>query len=189
MMSLADDAHQPLDPPVETSVMFSVLCASCVDTGDIIITEILNNATGDDDSKEWFEVYNTSTSDIDMENWIISDEGSNSFTINGSLIVSAQSYLVLGEETDTSINGGAPVDYAWGTDTNFTLGNGDDEVIISCGGNIIDMVAYDNGDTFPDESGYSMQLLPDAYTSSDNDDGTNWVASASSYGDLSLIHI
>ena len=92
-----------------------------------------------------------------MENWIISDEGSNSFTINGSLIVSAQSYLVLGEETDTSINGGAPVDYAWGTDTNFTLGNGDDEVIISCGGNIIDMVAYDNGDTFPDESGYSMQ--------------------------------
>ena len=183
MMSLADDAHQPLDPPVETSVMFSVLCASCVDTGDIIITEILNNATGDDNSKEWFEIYNTSTSDIDMENWTISDEGSNSFTINGSLIVSAQSYLVLGEETDTSINGGAPVDYAWGTDTNFTLGNGDDEVIISCGGNIIDMVAYDNGDTFPDESGYSMQLLPDAYTSSDNDDGTNWVASASSYGD------
>ena len=182
-ISLADEAHQALDPAVETSVTFSVLCASCVDTGDIIITEILNNATGDDDSKEWFEVYNTSTSDIDMENWVISDEGSNSFTINGSLIVSAQSYLVLGEETDTSINGGAPVDYAWGTDTNFTLGNGDDEVIISCGGNIIDMVAYDNGDTFPDESGYSMQLLPDAYTSSDNDDGTNWVASASTYGD------
>ena len=182
-ISLADEAHQPLDPVVETSVTFSVLCASCVDTGDIIITEILNNPTSDDDSKEWFEVYNTSTSDIDMENWIISDEGSNSFSINGSLIVSAQSYLVLGEETDTSINGGAPVDYAWGTDTNFTLGNSDDEVIISCGGNIIDMVAYDNGDTFPDESGYSMQLLPDAYTSSDNDDGTNWVASASSYGD------
>ena len=182
-ISLADEAHQALDPAVETSVTFSVLCANCTEEGSIIITEILNNATGDDDSKEWFEVYNTSTSDIDMENWVISDEGSNSFTINGSLIVSAQSYLVLGEETDTSINGGAPVDYAWGTDTNFTLGNGDDEVIISCGGNIIDMVAYDNGDTFPDESGYSMQLLPDAYTSSDNDDGTNWVASASTYGD------
>ena len=182
-ISLADEAHQPLDPAVETSVTFSVLCANCTEEGSIIITEILNNATGDDDSKEWFEVYNTSTSDIDMENWIISDEGSNSFTINGSLIVPAQGYLVLGEETDTSINGGAPVDYAWGTETNFTLGNGDDEVIISCGGNIIDMVAYDNGDTFPDESGYSMQLLPDAYTSSDNDDGTNWVASASTYGD------
>ena len=182
-ISLADEAHQPLDPAVETSFTFSVLFANCTEEGSIIITEILNNATGDDDSKEWFEVYNTSTSDIDMENWVISDEGSNSFTINGSLIVSAQSYLVLGEETDTSINGGAPVDYAWGTDTNFTLGNGDDEVIISCGGNIIDMVAYDNGDTFPDESGYSMQLLPDAYTSSDNDDGTNWVASASTYGD------
>ncbi len=188
-ISLADEAHQPLDPAVETSVTFSVLCANCTEEGSIIITEILNNATGDDDSKEWFEVYNTSTSDIDMENWIISDEGTNSFTINGSLIVPAQGYLVLGEETDTSINGGAPVDYAWGTDANFTLGNGDDEVIISCGFDsnggpeIIDMVAYDNGDTFPDESGYSMQLLPDAYTSSDNDDGTNWVASASTYGD------
>mgnify|MGYP001375310207 CR=1 FL=1 len=66
-----------------------------------------------------------------MENWVISDEGSNSITINGSLIVPAQGYTVLGEETDTSINGGAPVDYGWGTESNFTLGNGDDEIIIS----------------------------------------------------------
>ncbi len=182
MMSLADDAHQPLDPPVETTVSFSILCASCSDEGSIIITEILNNAEGDDDGKEWFEIYNTTSADIDIENWVISDEGSNSITINSSLIVPAQGYAVLGEETDTSINGGAPVDYGWGIDSNFTLGNGDDEVIISCGGNIIDMVAYDNGDTFPDESAYSMQLLADAYNSSDNDIGSNWVVSVSEYG-------
>ena len=182
-MSLADDAHQPLDPPIEASVTFSILCANCVDEGSIIITEILNNADGDDDGKEWFEVFNTTASDIDMENWVISDEGSNSITINGSLIVPAQGYTVLGEETDTSINGGAPVDYGWGTESNFTLGNGDDEIIISCGTNIIDQVAYDNGDTFPDESAYSMQLLPDAYNSSDNDIGSNWAISVSEYGD------
>ncbi len=189
MMSLADDTHQPLDPPVETSVTFSVLCSTCSNIGDIIITEILNNANGDDDGKEWFEVYNTSTSDIDMENWVISDEGSNNFTINGSLIVPAQGYTVLGEESDTSVNGGAPVDYAWGTNTNFTLGNGEDEIIISCGVDsngdpeVIDQVAYDNGDTFPDESGYSMQLLADSYNSSDNDIGANWVVSVSEFGD------
>ena len=94
-MSLADDAHQPLDPPIEASVTFSILCANCVDEGSIIITEILNNADGDDDGKEWFEVFNTTASDIDMENWVISDEGSNSITINGSLIVPAQGYTCL----------------------------------------------------------------------------------------------
>ncbi len=188
-LSLADDAHQPLDPPVETSVSFSVLCAACSNVGDIIITEILNNPNENDDGKEWFEVYNTSNSDIDMANWIISDEGSNNFTINGNLIVPALGYAILGEETDTSVNGGAPVDYAWGTNTNFTLGNGEDEIIISCGFDsngdpeIIDQVAYDDGDTFPDESGYSMQLLANSYNSSDNDIGSNWVVSVSEFGD------
>ena len=36
-MSLADDAHQPLDPPIEASVTFSVLCANCVDEGSICL--------------------------------------------------------------------------------------------------------------------------------------------------------
>ena len=39
-MSLADDAHQPLDPPIEASVTFSVLCANCVDEGSLSLIHI-----------------------------------------------------------------------------------------------------------------------------------------------------
>ena len=166
-----------------TVIFYAPTCVDCPDVGSVIITEILNNADGNDDGKEWFEIYNTSDSAIDLQDWTLTDEGSNAFTISESLVIEAGGFLVLGEETDPALNSGAEVDYAWGTNTNFTLGNGDDEVILSCGGVIIDMVAYDNGDTFPDPNSFSMALSPDAYNSIDNDLGENWGISLQPYGD------
>ena len=166
-----------------TVTFYAPTCVDCPDVGSVIITEILNNADGNDDGKEWFEIYNTSDSAIDLQDWTVTDEGSNTFTISESLVIEAGGFLVLGEETDPTLNSGAEVDYAWGTNTNFTLGNSDDEVILSCGGVIIDMVAYDNGDTFPDPNSFSMALSPDAYNSVDNDLGENWGISLQPYGD------
>jgi hypothetical protein len=166
-----------------TVIFYAPTCVDCPDVGLVIITEILNNADGNDDGKEWFEIYNTSDSAIDLQDWTVTDEGSNAFTISESLVIEAGGFLVLGEETDPALNSGAEVDYAWGTNTNFTLGNGDDEVILSCGGVIIDMVAYDNGDTFPDPNSFSMALSSDAYNSIDNDLGENWGISLQPYGD------
>jgi hypothetical protein len=166
-----------------TVIFYAPTCVDCPDVGLVIITEILNNADGNDDGKEWFEIYNTSDSAIDLQDWTVTDEGSNAFTISESLVIEAGGFLVLGEETDPALNSGAEVDYAWGTNTNFTLGNGDDEVILSCGGVIIDMVAYDNGDTFPDPNSFSMALSSDAYNSIDNDLGENWGISLQLYGD------
>ena len=166
-----------------TVIFYAPTCVDCPDVGSVIITEILNNADGNDDGKEWFEIYNTSDSAIDLQDWTVTDEGSNTFTISESLVIEAGGFLVLGEETDPTLNSGAEVDYAWGTNTNFTLGNSEDEVILSCGGVIIDMVAYDNGDTFPDPNSFSMALSPDAYNSVDNDLGENWGISLQPYGD------
>ena len=166
-----------------TVIFYAPTCVDCPDVGSVIITEILNNADGNDDGKEWFEIYNTSDSAIDLQDWTVTDEGSNAFTISESLVIEAGGFLVLGEETDPALNSGAEVDYAWGTNTNFTLGNSEDEVILSCGGVIIDMVAYDNGDTFPDPNSFSMALSPDAYNSVDNDLGENWGISLQPYGD------
>ena len=164
-------------------IFYAPTCVDCPDVGSVIITEILNNADGNDDGKEWFEIYNTSDAAIDLQDWSVTDEGSNAFTISESLVIEAGGFLVLGEETDPALNSEAEVDYAWGTNTNFTLGNGDDEVILSCGGVVIDMVAYDNGDTFPDPNSFSMALSPDAYNSVDNDLGENWGISLQPYGD------
>jgi hypothetical protein len=166
-----------------TVIFYAPTCVDCPDVGSVIITEILNNADGNDDGKEWFEIYNTSDSAIDLQDWSVTDEGSNAFTISESLVIEAGGFLVLGEETDPTLNSGAEVDYAWGTNTNFTLGNGEDEVILSCGGVVIDMVAYDDGVTFPDPNSFSMALSPDAYNSVDNDLAENWGISQQPYGD------
>ena len=166
-----------------TVIFYAPTCVDCPDVGSVIITEILNNADGNDDGKEWFEIYNTSDAAIDLQDWTVTDEGSNAITISESLVIEAGGFLVLGEETDPALNSGAEVDYAWGTNTSFTLGNSEDEVILSCGGVVIDMVAYDDGVTFPDPNSFSMALSPDAYNSVDNDLGENWGISLQPYGD------
>ncbi len=113
--------------------------------GDVIITELLPNANGNDDYKEWFEVYNTTQLPINVNGWVISDNSTDSHTIDngGPLFVPPKGYLVLGESADPGLNGGAPVDYAYGPDA-FTLGNGGDEIILSQNGIVICAVGYED---------------------------------------------
>lgn len=156
--------------------------------GDIIITEIMNNPDQVSDTVgEWFEVYNTTANPIDMNGWTLKDDGSNTHvidaTVGGTTIVPANGYLVLGRSSDTAENGNAPVDYSYGSD-GHTLGNGSDEVVLVLpdGTTEIARINYDNGATFPDLTGASMQLDPSALNINDFDDGSNWCTSQSSYG-------
>ena len=157
----------------------------CPNEGDIIITEIFNDASGADDDKEWFEVYNTSGSDIDINGWTISDLGSDDHTINngGPLMVTSNAYLVLGQSTNMADNGGITVDYAY---SGIALGNGDDELVLTCdpmGAAIgIDTVQYDGGPNFPNNSGSSISLNPSNLNFMDNDLGSNWCEGTSPFG-------
>ncbi|MDX1417767.1 MAG: lamin tail domain-containing protein, partial [Candidatus Promineifilaceae bacterium] len=99
--------------------------------GDIIVNEIMNNPAAVSDSVgEWFEVYNTTGSAIDINGWTIEDNDTDSHVISsgGSLIVPAGGYLVLGNNTDTATNGGAPVAYSYGS--SWFLSNSADEVVL-----------------------------------------------------------
>ncbi len=143
---------------------------------DVIITEIMKDplAAGDTDG-EWFEVYNTTRQSIDMGGWRIYDGGSNSFTIQGSFVVSPASFAVFCINTDSAINGGlhAATMYDWGSSGAFTLGNADDKIIMSADGVLIDSISYDSGTLWPDLTGASMGL---ADFSVDNNAGENWTA-------------
>jgi hypothetical protein len=150
-------------------------------SGDIIITEIMQNpnAVGDT-AGEWFELYNPTANDIDINGWVISDTGSNLHIINnaGPLIIAAGGYLVLGRNADTTINGGVTLNYAYGSA--ITLGNTDDEIILTnTVGVTIDQVAYDGGPNFPNPIGASMTLIDPAL---DNALGTNWDTANTAYG-------
>jgi hypothetical protein len=152
-----------------------------VNVGDIIITEIMQNPSAVLDSNgEYFEVYNTTASPIDMNGWIIKDLGSDSHTISSSLIVPANGYAILGINGDSGTNGGVTVNYVY---SGITLANGADELLlVDTVGTTIDEVDWDGGPNFPDPNGASMELATDKYNATDNDTGSNWGVAVTTFG-------
>ncbi|GLB51416.1 hypothetical protein NBRC110019_04550 [Neptunitalea chrysea] len=156
----------------------------CSNPGDLIITEVMQNPSAVyDENGEWFEVYNTTASDINMSGWTVTDE-TNTTTemfIISALTVPANGYVVFGNNADQTTNGGVTINYEY--PSNFSLGNSTDGIIIECSSAIIDQVVWDNGSTFPDPSGYSMELATNAYDATSNDLGSNWGIASTTYGD------
>jgi len=143
---------------------------------DILITEIMPNPkVVSDTNGEWFEIYNTTSSTIDLINCEFKDLGTNSFIINESLLIPPDDYLVFGRKTDITINGGVVVDYA----ATFTLANTVDQIILICDGQEINNLEYSKALGFPLPDGASM-MLPDLTL--DNTLGANWCISSTSYG-------
>ncbi|WP_299254105.1 lamin tail domain-containing protein [uncultured Aquimarina sp.] len=154
--------------------------AVCANVGDIIITEIMQNpvSDGDDPNGEYFELYNTTASPIDIASWTIKDDdGINDLhVIANSLIIPANGYIVIGDP-----NGSITLDYAYSARDIF-LGNGTDGLIIECNSTVIDQVIWDNGATFPDPTGASMELSVNDLNSIANDDGANWTEAITAFG-------
>ncbi|MCK4891208.1 MAG: lamin tail domain-containing protein, partial [Candidatus Pacebacteria bacterium] len=148
-----------------------------VNPDDVVINEIMQNPdVVSDDNGEWFELYNTTANPVHLDGCIVRDDGANAFTIT-SLSVPIGGYAVLSNNDDFASNGGVSVNYKY--PGNFILGNDADEIIIECGGIIIDEVWYDGGPNFPNPTGASMILNNPA---NDNNNGDNWCESTSVYG-------
>ena len=171
------------DPPdtMAADYVFSFDTANPAMPDTVVINEIMQNPDAVSDSNgEWFELFNTTTDDIDIDLWTVADDGSNEFTINngGPLVVPAGGFLVFSNNADMSTNGGLQVDYEY---SNMFLGNGSDELVLFDNGlTEVDRVEWDNGATFPDPTGASMALID---ASLDNNVGSNWCEAASTYGD------
>ena len=146
----------------------------------LIINEIMQNPSAVSDANgEWFEIYNNSDEEIDLNGFTIKDNDTDSHQITLSVLLPPFSFSVLGRNSDSNTNGGLIVDYQY---EGITLANGDDEILlIDPNGNTIDSVAYDGGSTFPDPNGATMALLE---LNLDNNIGGNWVEYDSlTYGD------
>ncbi|MEN8007594.1 MAG: lamin tail domain-containing protein [Candidatus Krumholzibacteriota bacterium] len=138
---------------------------------DIVITEVMQNpAVLSDTDGEWFEVYNTGVSAVDMNGWIIKDAGFDSTVIDngGPLVINPGEYKVFVRNATAMAAQGVSVFYQY---TSFTLGNSDDELILTDATDVVmDSIAWDGGPVWPDPTGYSMQWNG----TGDNNDGTNW---------------
>lgn len=163
--------------------MANSACASnivCAAVGDLIITEIMYNPSGTEPAAEWFEVCNTTASDIDMDGFEIGDAGATNHLISGTVVVPANGCIVI-SHTDVTVCGGASSAYQHGA---FSLSQSGDEVEIICNGLSIDLVAYDGGGSFPSE-GNGESIKFDSSVSQDpttNDDGSNWCLSTTVCG-------
>lgn len=113
--------------------------------GDLQITEVYANPPGTDGDAEWFEVKVVAKdAAIDFSGMGIRREidGPVVATIDADLCLTGvpDAYLVLGRSEDTGVNGGIPLDYAYGS--TLTLANGGGYVGLLHGSQLIAGYAY-----------------------------------------------
>ena len=142
----------------------------------LVITEIMANPAAQSDAAgEYFEVFNAGTSPADLAGLVVADQGSDSFTVDGPLVVAAGSRVVFGKSATAA---GGTVDHVYGSGMNLT--NSSDEIVLSLGSDVIDAVAYDG--SFPAAAGRAIELSGQQ-TASANDDPLSWCLSDSPLGD------
>jgi len=185
-----DDADAGINPgAAEAHDGVDQDCDDLVDEGALpsdamIITEIMKNPSMVLDSYgEWFEVFNNTAVPMDLYGLVVTDDGSNSFTVDASVPVPAYDYAVFVKNDDFGANGGVAGDYMWLS--TFDLSNTEDEIILTHDGTEMDRVEYADPD-WPDVSGAAMSLDINSYDINLNDDFASWCDAEDAYGDGDL---
>jgi hypothetical protein len=147
----------------------------CISAGDLVITEIMPDpaAVGDPDG-EYFEIYNVSSQTINLNGFILKDNGGQEILIDEDVYISAGSFATL-----AAPSAGFEPDYQWDAEA-FNLDNEADEIILEVTGMIVDEVSYSI--SWPYSSGYSMVLDDSAFDATSNDNSANWCTSTSTFG-------
>ena len=149
------------------------------ETGEVIITEIQNNPRGEDDQREYVELYNPNSTPVSLDGWILQDCGAHQGQLSGQ--IQPQSYLVVARSTNRQENGGVEASLEMG---DLFLPNGYGSVLLfNQEGTLIDQVRYAPGgeEGWPERRpGQSLELMEPA---SNNQLGSSWTYGQQSYGD------
>jgi hypothetical protein len=165
--------------PPAVSMAFKVLLETDVQYL-LVINEVLANPGGTitDTSGEWFEVYNAGTFGVEMQGLVIADSAAAGrrpyHLVASSLYVPPGGYVVLGNTTNTTLNGGATVDYAYGSA--LALANSMDVLKISrvygTDTLTLDRAGYASA-AISAQNGISRELINPSLDNA-NIDGSNW---------------
>ncbi len=138
---------------------------------NLVISEIMYNPPeGGTDSLEFVEIYNNDTLDVNLNNYYFNGV---TYTF-GNVTISQGERLVVCVDSMAMLNTFGINAYQW---TSGGLSNGGEDVAIyNPGGELVDMVTYDDNADWPDAdgSGHSLVLCD---MNSDNNDFTNWTIS------------
>lgn len=153
-------------------------------SGEMVISEVMNNPSAVSDGKgEWFEVTNVTEYSLNLEGCTIggANDTPHLITTGGALVAPPGAALLFVRNANTEENGGLVGDYAY---AGVTLGNADDSLTLHCADTLIDQIIWDDGLTFPDPAGASIQLDAGSLDATSNDSGEAWCASEDTYGEL-----
>jgi hypothetical protein len=166
-------------PSTMSTFRFSVYIDTSVQY-KLVINELLANPGGviSDANGEWIELYNAGTLPVDLQGLVIADSAASGrrpyHLIGSSLVVAPGGYVVLGNTTNTTDNGGVPVDYAYGSAMAFA--NSLDAVkiarVVGTDTLTLDRTQYASA-AISAQNGISRELTNPALDNS-NMDGSNW---------------
>lgn len=135
------------------------VCDQLPSDATLVISELMANPYNSYDSAgEWFELHNVGPVAVDLKGYTIKDEDFNEFTIDTSLVVDPDGYLVLGRFDDPALNGGVMVDYVYGTEM-VLINSGDELVILDTDRKVVDRLVWGTGTDFAIPSGASLQVV------------------------------
>lgn len=134
----------------------AILSAAAITPNSLVITEYMADPIGVSDSEgEYFEIYNTTSFDIDLNDLIVKDDGSNSFTITG-LTIGAGAFAIFSNFDGVAL--GFTPDYIYSG--SMTLTNTDDEIgLFRPDEMLVNKVAYSDGDFFGDGIAHELTAL------------------------------
>jgi len=155
-------------------------CEAGLAKGELVITEIMADPKGADDSSfEWFEIHNPTDAEITLtgvglEHSKLDGSSAKGHRVTDAVTIPAGGYVTVGKATAETLP--PHLDYGYGAD--LSLGNTDGRLRLVCGSVTLDEVLYQDL-----KDGYSRSLgtkPPDATT---NDDLTAWCHGAELYNE------
>ena len=142
--------------------------------GDIVITELMPNTVVED--VDWIEFYNSTSTAVNLKGCSLSDDGGDKLIIDQSLMIPPNEYVVIvgGANEETNLPSSLSEPAFQFSKEQFSLSSEADQVILTCGGIMIDKVAYDAYVPGPATSSRGWQLDPNSLDAQLNDDNSKW---------------
>ena len=143
----------------------------------VTVSEINYNSNANDNAGDWYELHNTATTSVDVSNWFMRDGNLfNTFTIPSGIVIPADGYLVLSQDTNLFLQQHSLVSNYVGQ-FNWGMSNGGDKIhVYDALHNPVFSMNYDDTapwPTLPDGGSYTLELNPGSV---DLNDGNSWFA-------------
>jgi len=172
----ADSVSVTINVPENVKVMAQFVTDSFI-SNRIIINEINYNSSNDFDPGDWVELYNKSSSPLDISGWLFKDsDDSHIFSLPLGTLLEPNAYLVLCQDSTTFSASFPPIDNYVG---NFGFGlSGEGELIrlFDEQGNREDSLSYGKDSPWPTEPNGNGPTLALRDPHSDNALPENWMA-------------